>query len=293
MLNAPALIVRHRRYTLVIGILLTCLMAVASIALSLALHRAGAALAVFLAPLIFVLMAAGLLRLAYDRWSKSLVSLRVAAEGLSLPGLSARRIPWTDVRSVRCIDCRPTAEHGGRTRQYLLFEVNMPTISRIGRPGFLWWRAQELVLDVGELDTSKDVILEAVYRFYPAAVADAEVGRKPVEANKSQGVRLRLPIPAAIRFCAQCIRAEAASLLADCKVMWSAAAAAWHRLAPKVRREARLVMLGAAIAQRITIHHAQSLAAMLRDVAMPHLERGHRTVRVAAIVIRHRLVRSA
>jgi hypothetical protein len=292
MLDAPALIVRHRRYTLVVGILLTCLMAIASIALSIEFHRADAALAIVLAPQVFLVIAAALLKLAYHRWATSLVCLRVSAEGLWLPGMSARRIPWADVRSVRCIECRPTPEHAARPRQYLLFEVNMPTISRIGRPGFLWWRAQELVLDVGELDTSKDAILEAVYLYYPAAVADAKVARRQPAVSKSEGVRLRLPIPATVRFCAACVRVEAASLLADCRKMWSAASAAWHRLAPLVRREARLVMLGAAIAHRVTVYHAQCLAAMLRDMTMTNLARGHRTVRVAAVVIRHRFVRS-
>jgi hypothetical protein len=293
MLNAPALIVRHRRSTLVIGVLLACLMAIASIGVSIELYRSEAALAVVLAPQVFVLIAAGMLKLAYDRWATSLVCLRVSPEGLSLPGMAARRIPWMDVRSVRCIACRPTPEHASRPRQYLLFEVNMPTVSRTGRPGFLWWRAQLLVLDVSELDTSKDVILEAVYRYHPAAVADAEVGRaQPAAAAKSNVARLHLPMPETLRFGAQCIRVEAASLIADCRELWSAAVATWHRLAPQVRREMRLLMLGAAIVQRTTASYAQWLALTLRDMAMANLARGHRGVRVAAVVIRHRFVRS-
>ena len=98
MLNAPALIVRHRHQPLVIGVLLACLMAIASIAVSIGLHPADAALAIVLAPQIFTFITAGLLKLAYDRWATSLVCLRVSAEGLVLPGLSARRIPWIDVR---------------------------------------------------------------------------------------------------------------------------------------------------------------------------------------------------
>jgi hypothetical protein len=292
MLNAPALIVRHRRLRLVIGVVLACLMAIASIGVSIELYRADAALAVVLAPQIFVLIAAGLLKLAYDRWATSLVCLRASAEGLSLPGMAARRIPWMDVRSVRCIACRPTPDHAGRPRQYLLFEVNVPTVSRTGRPGFLWWRAQLLVLDVSELDTSKDVILEAVYCYNPAAVADAEVGRAQPAAAKSKAARLHLLMAERLRFGAQCIRAEVASLLADCGELWSAAVATWHRLAPRVRREMRLVMLGAAIVQRTTASYTQWLALTLRDLTMANLARGHRGVRVAAVVIRHRFVRS-
>jgi hypothetical protein len=290
MLNAPALIVRHRRLRLVIGVVLACLMAIASIGVSIELYRADAALAVVLAPQIFVLIAAGLLNLSYDRWAISLVCLRVSAEGLSLPGMAARRIPWMDVRSVRCITCRPTPDHAGRPRQYLLFEVNVPTVSRTGRPGFLWWRAQLLVLDASELDTSKDVILEAVYRYNPAAVADAEVGRAQPAAAKSKAARLHLA--ETLRFGAQCIRAEAASLLAHGGELRSAAVATWHRLAPRVRREMRLVMLGAAIVQRTTASYTQRLALTLRDLTMANLARGHRGVRVAAVVIRHRFVRS-
>src|SRR5262249_51539777 len=140
MLNAPALIVRHRRLTLVIGVLLACLMALAAIGVSIELYRANASFGFVLAPQTFVLIAAIMLKLAYDRWATSLVCLHVSDEGLWLPGMTTRRIPWTDVRSVRCVACRPTREHVARPRHYLLFEVNMPTVSRGGLPGFLWWR---------------------------------------------------------------------------------------------------------------------------------------------------------
>jgi hypothetical protein len=292
MLKAPALIVRHRRSTLVIGVLLACLMAVAAIGVSIELYRAEAAFAVVLAPLFFVLIAAGLLKLAHDRWATSMVCLRVSGEGLWLPGMAARRIPWTDVRSVRCVACRPTTEYAATPRQYLLFEVNMPAVSRIGQPGFLWWRAQLLVLDCNELDTPKDVILEAVYRCHPAAVADADVGRTHLAAAKSRAARLHLPLADTFRFGAQCIRAETASVIADCGELWSAAVATWHRLAPHVRREIRLLQIGAAVVQRSIVHYAQQLAFVLRDMAMTNLARGQRTVRVAAVVIRHRFVRS-
>ena len=294
MLNAPALIVRHRPKTLVIGVLLACLMAIASIAVSIGFHLADAALAIVLAPQIFTFITAGLLKLAYDRWATSLVCLRVSAEGLVLPGLSARRIPWIDVHSVRCISCTPTPEHATTPRQYLLLEADVPAVSR-SQPGLLWWRTQQLVLDVSDLDTSKDVILEAMYRYNPAAIADAEVARAQtaaLAAAKSNAAHPRLPMAEAIRFGAQCIRAEAASLLADCGQMWSTAAAAWHRLARRVRRETRLTMLGATIVQRTTASYAQRLALILRDMAMANIARGHRTVRVAAVGIRHRFVRS-
>jgi hypothetical protein len=291
MLNAPALIVRHRPKTLVTGVLLACLMAIAAIAASIRLYLADAALAIVLAPQIFTLVTAGLLKLAYDRWATSLVCLRVSAEGLVLPGLSARRIPWIDVHSVRCISCTPTPEHATMPRQYLLLEADVPAVSR-SQPGLLWWRTQQLVLDVSELDTSKDVILEAMYRYNPAAIADAEVARAQTAAPKSNVVRPRLPLTETITFGAQSIRAEAASLLADCRQLWSAAVAARRRLARQVRREARLIMLGAVIVQRTTASYAQRLALILRDLTMTNLARGHRTVRVAAVGIRHRFVRS-
>lgn len=82
MLNAPALVVRHRRVTLVIGVLLTCLMAIASIAVSTGLYLADAALAIVLAPQIFTFISVGLLKVAYDRWATSTVCLCISAEGL-------------------------------------------------------------------------------------------------------------------------------------------------------------------------------------------------------------------
>jgi hypothetical protein len=245
-----------------------------------------------LAPQIFVLIAAGLLKLAYQRWATSLVCLRVSRDGLSLPGIAARRIPWADVRSVRSVACTPTPDHTSQPRQYLLFEVNMPTVSRVGQPAFLWWRAQLLVLDVRDLDVGKDAILDAVYRYHPAAVADAEVGRT-FAASRSAVARVQVPGIESLRFAAQCIRAETVSLLADCGELRAAAVAAWHRAAPHVRREVRLLMLGAAILRRSAAVHVQWLTLTLRDMATANIARGHRTVRVAAVVIRHRFVRSA
>ena len=81
MLKAPALIVRHRRFTLVVGVLLACLMAIASIGVSIELYRADAATVLVLAPQVFVLIAAGLLKLAYDRWATSLVCLSHIGRG--------------------------------------------------------------------------------------------------------------------------------------------------------------------------------------------------------------------
>ena len=210
-----------------------------------------------------------MIKLAYDRWATSLVCLRVSAEGLSLPGMAARRIPWTDVRSVRGISCSPTPEHAMTPRQYLLFEVGRAGGQPSASPGSLWWRAHLFVLDVSELDTRKDVILDAVYRYNPAAVADADVARAQTAAPAAPNPMPRARAcrwPRRSAFGAQCIRAEAAALLADCSEMWPAAVAAWHRLAPRVRREARTA-LGAAIAlQRSTAAHAQQLAQTLRDM---------------------------
>jgi hypothetical protein len=291
MRKAPALIVRHRRMTLVIGVILACLMAIAAISVSVELYQAGAALPIVLAPQIFFLIAVGFLKLAYDRWATSTICLYISADGLVLPGMSTRRIPWIDVRSVRCISSTPTLEHATSPRHYLLLEADVPAISR-SQPGLLWWRAQQLVFDVSQLDASKDAILEAFYRFHPAAVADAEVARAHAAAAKSNVRRRRLPIGATIMLSSRYIRAKTAPLQAGCREIWSTVEAAWRRLAPQVRREARLIMLGAVIVQRTTAVYAQRLALMLRDVTMTNLARGHRGVRVAAFAVRHRFVRS-
>ena len=52
------------------------------------LFRAHAAIALVLVPQIFVLIAAGMLRFAYDRWATWLVCLSVSVAGLSLPGVT-------------------------------------------------------------------------------------------------------------------------------------------------------------------------------------------------------------
>jgi len=290
MRKAPALIVRHRRMTLVIGVLLACLMVIAAICVSIGLYLADATLAIVLVPQIFVLIAVGLLKLAYDRWATSTVCLCVSADGLLLPGMSTRRIPWIDVRSVRCISSTPTPEHATKPRHYLLLEADVPAVSR-SQPGLLWWRAQQLVFDVSQLDASRDAILEAFYRFHPAAVADAEVASAQTAAAKSDGERPRLPMAATIRLCAQHIRAKSAPLLAA-QDMWSDAVVTWHRLALQVRREAQLVMLGAAIVRRTTVSYAQRLVRIARDVTLTNLARGQRSARVAAVAVRHRFVRS-
>jgi hypothetical protein len=192
MQNSPALIVRHRPSTLLIGILLACAMAIAAIGVSIELHQAEAAFSLVLAPLVFVLIAAGMLRLAYERWATSMVCLAASAEGLSLPGTSARLIPWNAVRSVRNICCSLTAEYAAKPRQYLLFEIEAAPARGIGRSATVQSYAPLVVLDVSEVDTSKDVILDAVRRFRSVAVANTNLGRETRPANVPAAARLGL-----------------------------------------------------------------------------------------------------
>ena len=200
MNHAPALIVRHRRFTLVIGVLLACLMAIAAMGVSIELHRAHAALALVLAPQIFVLVAAAMIKLAYDRWATSLVCLSISAEGLALPGIATRPIPWTAIRAVRGICCNPTPEHAITPRHYLLFDVETPANFGIDRPGIVRRHVAPLpagaplvTLDISELDTSKEAILDAVRRFHPAAVADAEARRSNHPAAGANYGSIRIP----------------------------------------------------------------------------------------------------
>jgi hypothetical protein len=274
MHNAPILIVRHRRSTLVVGILLACVMAVAAIGVSIELHWAEAAFALVLAPLVFVLVAVGMLRLAYERWATSLVCLSVSAEGLSLPGTASGPIPWRAVRSVRGICCSLTSEYAATPSQYLLFEIDAPTGSSIGRSATLRSDSPLVVLDVSAIDTSKDVILDAVRRYRPAAVADIDLGQEIRPAA----------VPAAGRVG-----------LSPLELAWLGArrlSVGAAPLAASVLSDARTLIAAAAALQRTTIARLQQYARALRYIAMTRFARGHRLVRVTAIGVRHRLVRS-
>jgi hypothetical protein len=274
MRNAPALVVRHQRYTLVIGILLACLMAAAAIGVSIALHQAEAAILIVLAPLVFVAIAAGMLRLAYERWATSLVCLAISAKGLSLPGTAAGPIPWRAVRSVRGICCSLTSEYAATPSQYLLFEIDAPTGNSIGRSATTRSDGPLVVLDVSEIDTSKDVILDAVRRFRPAAVADADLVRELRPAGVVAGARIGL---------------------SSLELAWLGArhlCVGTAPLAASVLSEAHTLIAAATALQRTTIARLQQYARTLRDTAMTRFARGHRFVRVTAIGVRHRLVRS-
>jgi hypothetical protein len=268
MQNAPTLIVRHRRSTLVIGILLACAMAIAAIGVSIELQQAEAAISLVLAPLVFVAIAAGMLRLAYERWATSMVCLAASHEGLSLPGTSARLIPWSAVRSVRNICCSLTAEYAAEPRQYLLFEIEAAPARGIGRS-----YAPLVVLDVSDVDTSKDVILEAVRRFRSASAVNANLGRtmRPAQA------------------------AAARIGLSPLELAWLGArrlSVGAAPLAASVLADARTLVAAASALQRTMIAHLQHHARALRCIAMTRYARGQRFVRVTAIGVRHRLVRS-
>jgi hypothetical protein len=274
MQNSPALIVRHRRSTLLIGILLACAMAIAAIGVSIELHQAEAAFSLVLAPLVFVLIAAGMLRLAYERWATSMVCLAASAEGLSLPGTSARLIPWNAVRSVRNICCSLTAEYAAEPRQYLLFEIEAAPARGIGRSATVQSYAPLVVLDVSEVDTSKDVILDAVRRFRSVAVANTNLGRETRPAN----------VPAAARLG-----------LSPLELAWLGArrlSVGAAPLAASVLSDARTLIAAAAALQRTIVARLQQHARALRYIAMTRFAHGHRFVRVTAIGVRHRLVRS-
>ena len=270
MLNAPALIVRRRSPTLVIGVLLTCLMAIAAIGVSLELFRAHAAIALVLVPQIFVLIAAGMLRLAYDRWATSLVCLSVSVAGLSLPGVTRRPIPWTGLRRVRCICSNPTPEHAATPRYYLLFDVETPAVRGSGPSVIVRRHARLVVLDVSELDTSKDVILGTLRRYYPAAV-DPDL----LTWQGSQEVRF-----------------QPASRPARADEIWIAILARWHRRATRFRIRTQVLVNAAVALQRTTLTHLQRSTLQLRDTTVTSLARGQRMVRVTAIGVRYRFVRS-
>jgi hypothetical protein len=255
MQNAPALLVRHRRSTLVIGILLACAMAIAAIGVSIELHQAEAAISLVLAPLVFVAIAAGMLRLAYERWSTSTVCLAASAEGLSLPGTSARLIPWSAVRSVRNICCSLTAEYAAEPRQYLLFEIEAAPARGIGRS-----YAPLVVLDVSEVDTSKDVILDAMRYFRSVAVANTNLGREIRPAHGAAAARIGLSPLELAWLGARRLSVGAAPLAAS------------------VLSDARTLIAAAAALQRTIIAHLQHARA-LRYIAMTRFARGHRFVR--------------
>ena len=299
MNHAPALIVRHRRFTLVIGALLACLMAIAAVGVSIELHRAHAGLTLVLLPQMFVLVAAGMIKLAYDRWATSLVCLSVSEEGLSLPGVATRPIPWTAVRSVRGICCNPTPDHAITPRHYMLFEVETPAVFGIDRPGIVRRHVAPLpagaplvTLDISELDTSKEAILDAVRRFHPAAVADADARRSNHPAAGANDGSIRFPTVEEITDGAQRLYNGATALLARRGEVWPAAVAEWQRLAPRARREARSLMVAAVALQRSTAVHVRQRALRWRDTTAAHLVRGQQIMLAAALGIRHRFDRS-
>ena len=299
MNHAPALIVRHRRFTLVIGVLLACLMAIAAMGVSIELHRAHAALALVLAPQIFVLVAAGMIKLAYDRWATSLVCLSISAEGLALPGIATRPIPWTAIRSVRGICCNPTPEHAITPRHYMLFDVETPANFGIDRPGIVQRHVAPLpagaplvTLDISELDTSKEAILDAVRRFHPVAVADADARRSNHPAAGANDGSIRFPSTEEIIANARRLYDGATALLARRHEVWPAAVAEWNRLAPRVRNETHRLMVAAVALQRTTVALVQHRALKLRATAVARFARGQRLMYAAALGLRHRFDRS-
>ena len=178
MTNAPALVVRHRRFTLVVALMLSAALATAAVGVSMELHAAGAGIGPILAPLVLVLLAGCLAKNAYDRWAGSNVRLTVSAEGLTLPGIVVRPIPWPAVRAVRGLCCNPTPDYAATPRQYVLFEVEEPEGFGACRRGRLRTLAAPLpagappiTLDLSELDADQETVLAAVHRFHPAAVA--------------------------------------------------------------------------------------------------------------------------
>ena len=299
MNHAPALIVRHRRFTLVIGVLLACLMAIAAMGVRIELHRAHATLALVLAPQIFVLVAAGMVKLAYDRWATSLVCLSISAEGIALPGIATRPIPWTAIRGVRGICCNPTPEHAITPRHYMLFDIETPANFGVDRPGIVRRHVMPLpagaplvTLDISELDTSKEAILDAVRRFHPVAVVDADARRSNHPAAGANDGSIRIPSIEEITAGARHLYTGAATLLARRNEVWPAAVAEWNRLAPRARHETRKLMVAAVALQRTTVAQVQHRAHMARSTAVAQFANGQRILHAAALGIRHRFDRS-
>jgi hypothetical protein len=297
MTNAPALIVHYRRFTLVIALLLAAQLVVAGVGISIELHKTQAGVALMLSPQILVLFAAYLAKTACDRWATSAVCLTVSAEGLMLPGLTERPIPWTAVKSVRGVCCSPAPERAATPRHYVLFDVEAPESFGVARRGAVQKLTSPvpagvppLALDLSELDAGKEAIVDAVRRFHPQAVADAEA--HPIDAAAvANDASLRFPSAQELRVGAGRLRADIAAGFARRREIWPAAVEEWHRSAPRLRAGALALIATATDVQRTAVTSARRQALSLRERAAAHVARALDTVRNATLGIRHRIVR--
>ena len=276
MTNSPALIVHYRRFTLVITLLLACQLLVASIGVSIELHKTQAGVALMLSPQILVLFAAYLAKTACDRWSSSAICLTVSAEGLMLPGLTERPIPWTAVKSVRGVCCSPAPEQAATPRHYVLFDVDAPqsfgvpprtAVHNLTAPVPLG--VPPLALDLSELDTGKEAIVEAVRRFHPQAVADAVAPRSGSSAASANDASIRFPSPQEIRVGFGRMRADVARGFGRRDEVLPAVVDAWRLSEPRLR-----ALIAAAVdMQRSTVAGAQDMSLSLRDLAAANVAR--------------------
>ena len=299
MTNAPALIVHYRRFTLVIALLLAGQLVIAAVGISIELHKTQAGVALMLSPQILVLFAAYLAKTACDRWATSAVCLTVSAEGLMLPGLTERPIPWTAVKSVRGICCSPAPEQAATPRHYVLFDVEAPESFGVVRRGVvqkltspLPSGAPPLAIDLSELDAGKEAIVEAVRRFHPQAVSDAEAHPTGAAAFANDA-SIRFPSVQQLRLGFGRMRADIARGLDRRGEILPAVIEAWRRSEPRLRAGALALMAAAADAQRTAIATARLRALSIREQAAASLVRRLDGVRTAVLGIRHRGSRAA
>lgn len=290
MTNEPALIVRHSRFTLVIVVLLAALIAIAAIGITIELYHAQAAIALMLLPQIATLLAAYLAKMAWDRWAASSASLTVSAEGMTLPGVTMRPIPWTAVRSVRAVCSSPDPQHGAARRHYVFFDVDAPESFGVEQLGAMGWLAAPvppgaplLTLDLSELDTGRDAILGAVHRFHPAAVDAAPAAGASLAAD----VSLRFPTWREVTVAAHRLRIESATLAAR----RGEVAPAITRLARKGRTEAAALAKEIGAIHRNMVADARSYLQAKGEQVADHAGRALTMARATVLGVWHRVER--
>jgi hypothetical protein len=286
MTNAPALIVHYRRFTLVIALLLACQLVIAAVGISIELHKTQAGVALMLSPQILVLFAAYLAKTACDRWATSAVCLTVSAEGLMLPGLTQRPIPWTAVKSVRGICCSPAPEQAATPRHYVLFDVEAPESFGVARRGAVQHLtsplpsgAPPLAIDLSELDAGKEAIVEAVRRFRPEAVVDADPERPGALAAGANDASLRFPSPQELRLGFGRMRADVARGFGRRDEVLPAVVDAWRRSEPRLRAGAQTLIAAAVEMQRSSVASARDLSLSLKDLTAATVATGMENLR--------------
>lgn len=293
MTNSPALIVRHARFTPAVTMLLAVVLAVAAIGLSVELHKAGVGIALVLAPQVLVLLAAYLAKVAADRWRHTAVRLAVSAEGLTMPGITDRPIPWTAVTQLRVVCCSPVPEQGVAPRHYLFLAVEAPDsfgvrsrniLQRFSAP--LPVDAPPITLDLTELDAGREAVLSAVHRFVPGAIGDAQPGAWANDAS------IPVPTVAELHLAARRTGAVISALAARRGEFQAAALNMGKSWALHAKIEGLALIAAAGTLQRRTAAEMRSRLSSWHDQVAAIAARTHTTVRNATFDLRHRLKRN-